>query len=595
MVAPSEGLLVLGLVLTLAPFALVGLVAFLAPLLAPLLLVLRPVYVLARNTACAATLRRAATRVPRWPRGASRLQIFVCAAIGVVLFIAGVALTPSRAVAPHAGIPIGYRHLSRSPPRGEDARADESVAGMAGGDGTSKVVLATLTRVDGRDFACADADGPDRHACQIRCTAPCLEPYRLCLAYAMCAALAVNSDESFVTLKTALPPATRARPCASKRQWRAFLRETAARLHSAAGRGVPRSITLAVGAVRAHDMACIETDGSEADACQVACRHTPNCVGAYDACIAHSSCGLVVLDDDLDWATLKTDAALAAIGAAPRMAVPDRAAWHTAVRTARNASGARGPPRRLNGSAHRPILTSPTWASMYAKLADDLMRSGATGAHHHVPYGAPFKPIHLVIGHVAARFDYPCHASEGAAHACTMRCDAGCSSAYTECLSDARCHAIALDAARRHATLKTGFGDARGALPIASAVEWARHAMADPAARRAAWAHRRWGAGGPAGFHAHLLKLRGGGGLLVPPLGTFHDNALEHTLSDAAKREAFAQLGHLADLKQAVGIVTTAGHASRAGDGQQHRGAGGRRRNTTTARTTAAVRSGAAS
>jgi len=162
-------------------------------------------------------------------------------------------------------------------------------------------------------------------------------------------------------------------------------------------------------------------------------------------------------------------------------------------------------------------------------------------------------------------------ASEGAAHACTMRCDAGCSSAYTECLSDARCHAIALDAARRHATLKTGYGDAR-ALPIASAAEWARHAMTDPAARRAAWAHRRWGAGGPPGLHVHLLKLRGGGGLLVPPLGTFHDNALEHTLRDAAKREAFAQHGHVAD--HVVGTVTTAGRGGRAGDGQ-HRGAGG--------------------
>ena len=45
-----------------------------------------------------------------------------------------------------------------------------------------KLVLATQGYVHGHDFACAEADGPDARACQIRCAAPCVEPFRLCLA-----------------------------------------------------------------------------------------------------------------------------------------------------------------------------------------------------------------------------------------------------------------------------------------------------------------------------------------------------------------------------------------------------------------------------
>ena len=67
--------------------------------------------------------------------------------------------------------------------------------------------------------------------------------------------------------------------------------------------------------------------------------------------------------------------------------------------------------------------------------------------------------------------------------------------------------------------------------------------MGDAAARRARWAHRRWGVGGSA-FHSSLLRLRGGGGLL-PPLGAFHGiAAAEHSLRNAAKREAFARAEH---------------------------------------------------
>ena len=72
--------------------------------------------------------------------------------------------------------------------------------------GHHKQIAVTLLDGAGSDYPCDDSDGPDTtSACQIHCvTAPCMEPYRLCLAHLECTAIAVNEDLTFATLKKQL-------------------------------------------------------------------------------------------------------------------------------------------------------------------------------------------------------------------------------------------------------------------------------------------------------------------------------------------------------------------------------------------------------
>ena len=46
----------------------------------------------------------------------------------------------------------------------------------------TKTVWATRRPLAGNDYHCEDSDGMGSDACQIRCGAPCLEPFRLCMA-----------------------------------------------------------------------------------------------------------------------------------------------------------------------------------------------------------------------------------------------------------------------------------------------------------------------------------------------------------------------------------------------------------------------------
>ena len=103
----------------------------------------------------------------------------------------------------------------------------------------------------GGDYTCDDADGADRRACQIACSTPCLEPYRLCLSHDECHAIVVNPGLSIVTLKTALPPeaAAAAQVCRSRDDWRAWL--AAASLSS--GGGIQRPILLALHRITGDD------------------------------------------------------------------------------------------------------------------------------------------------------------------------------------------------------------------------------------------------------------------------------------------------------------------------------------------------------
>ena len=89
--------------------------------------------------------------------------------------------------------------------------------------GHHKRISVTLLDGAGSDYPCDDSDGPDStSACQIHCvTAPCMEPYRLCLAHDECTAIAVNADLSFATLKSQLyvKAAASAAPCTSLADW----------------------------------------------------------------------------------------------------------------------------------------------------------------------------------------------------------------------------------------------------------------------------------------------------------------------------------------------------------------------------------------
>ena len=124
-------------------------------------------------------------------------------------------------------------------------------------------------------------------ACQIRCGAPCLEPFRLCMAHEACHVVALNREGTFATLKTSLPGRATwvgAVACRNVKEWRAWLGKTVggsepimpgqgAALEPQLSSSAPsRAISLALGPVRgAQDYRCAESDGSLFSACQVRC------------------------------------------------------------------------------------------------------------------------------------------------------------------------------------------------------------------------------------------------------------------------------------------------------------------------------------
>ena len=93
----------------------------------------------------------------------------------------------------------------------------------------TKTVWATRRPLAGNDYHCEDSDGMGSDACQIRCGAPCLEPFRLCMAHEACHVVALNREGTFATLKTSLPGRATwvgAVACRNVKEWRTWLGKT---------------------------------------------------------------------------------------------------------------------------------------------------------------------------------------------------------------------------------------------------------------------------------------------------------------------------------------------------------------------------------
>ena len=191
----------------------------------------------------------------------------------------------------------------------------------------TKTVWATRRPVSGHDYHCEDSDGPNSEACQIRCTAPCVEPFRLCMAHDACHLVALNSQGTFATLKTSLPGHARyfaARACKNRKDWHAWLGETvagremlsgdaamsAASVAAAVLDGPPprldgsRAVYLSLVGPHGHDFACAESDGSVTSACQVKCT-SRDCAEGWRRCVLQPRCEVVQMNAEWTWATLK--------------------------------------------------------------------------------------------------------------------------------------------------------------------------------------------------------------------------------------------------------------------------------------------------
>lgn len=179
-----------------------------------------------------------------------------------------------------------------------------------------KTVWATRRPLGGNDYHCDDSDGMGTDACQIRCGAPCLEPFRLCMAHESCHVVALNHEGSFATLKTSLPGRATwygAAPCKNVKEWRAWLGKTVGGRERLSGMAPlersafgARAISLALGPVRSgQDFKCAESDGSMFSACQIRCE-SKDCTEAWQRCVTSPSCAVVQMNAEWTWGTLKT-------------------------------------------------------------------------------------------------------------------------------------------------------------------------------------------------------------------------------------------------------------------------------------------------
>lgn len=80
--------------------------------------------------------------------------------------------------------------------------------------GVARTVHVALQRVEAHDFSCADSEGVDDGACQLRCRpgtasvsamvgadAHCFAAYRRCIAHASCEVIELNGEHTWATLK----------------------------------------------------------------------------------------------------------------------------------------------------------------------------------------------------------------------------------------------------------------------------------------------------------------------------------------------------------------------------------------------------------
>ena len=75
-----------------------------------------------------------------------------------------------------------------------DARGAQVLSSSPTPATATKTVWATRRPLSGNDYHCDDSDGMGTDACQIRCGAPCLEPFRLCMAHESCHVVALNHE-----------------------------------------------------------------------------------------------------------------------------------------------------------------------------------------------------------------------------------------------------------------------------------------------------------------------------------------------------------------------------------------------------------------
>ena len=304
-----------------------------------------------------------------------------------------------------------------------------------------------LSRFKEGDYPCDDSDGPDRHACQVRCGhGSCMEPYSLCLAHLECGAIVVNEDITFATLKRTMPRDPSGvmllRSCSSREEWRAWL--SAASLASVAvTESPPRPIRLAMSRVVGHDFACPDSEGTDLEACQLQCHPAsdPCCVVAYHRCLAHASCDVVELNaPECTWATLKAtskSAAAAAEGAASGLGltqlIKTEVQWQHAFRAVQLAA-------HEGVGAARAMQLHPEW------------RDAPAAAQATRPLSLDLSPSADAEGD-----DFSCVAeSEGnATDSCQVAClEAGCMEGYKLCQRHVQCVAVHLNADRTWATLK---------------------------------------------------------------------------------------------------------------------------------------------
>lgn len=291
----------------------------------------------------------------------------------------------------------------------------------------TKTVWATRRPVSGHDYHCEDSDGPSSEACQIRCTAPCVEPFRLCMAHEACHLVALNTQGTFATLKTSLPGHARyfaARACKNLKDWHAWLGETVAGREMLSGDAATSAASVAAGALdgppprldgpravylslvgsHGRDFACAESDGAVTSACQVKCT-SRDCAEGWRRCVLQPRCEVVQMNAEWTWATLKlgdgsTRAAAAAASTgkgsgggggggggkvshhAFLVAVPNETAWreqHHAKRVAARGGSVGGGDGTGKRSSSKPAVAAKAAAAVAAKAAAAAVAADGEG------------------------------------------------------------------------------------------------------------------------------------------------------------------------------------------------------------------------
>lgn len=304
--------------------------------------------------------------------------------------------------------------------RGLESMADSAMLPAAYHPGQHKALQITMASHSGNDFPCDDADGADKtSACQIRCGRPCIEPYRLCLAYPECRAISINADLTFATLKRGLyghvAASASTTTCTSLSCWQAWWqRETRQVLPMGSYSSGCGGCAVEVGVLSCAS--CARDDGSHV--ASTAPVPLAECLFGY----------------------ANVDGSLVCIGA-------------TSKGTAAQQAGAQQPPSAAS-SATSASASSPS-SAVTATAAASASASAAAMAFHDAAH--PPKRMHVTMRNGAGA-DYPCDDSDGPDKnlACQIECvrPLPCHEPYRLCLAHAECSGLAMNADLSFATLK---------------------------------------------------------------------------------------------------------------------------------------------